>query len=55
MKGASVLACHPPFDLCRGVVIDCLHGVFLGVTLKLLKLWFDKAYRKNSYSIRKKV
>ena len=55
VKGASVLALHQQLDFCRGVVIDSLHCIFLGVVLQLLKLWFDKPYRKNQYSISNKV
>jgi len=55
VKGASILALHSPFNLCRGVVIDSLHCLFLGVVLQLLKLWFDKAHRKKPHSIRNKV
>ena len=32
----------PCFDLVGGVVIDDLHGIYLGVTLTHLHLWFDK-------------
>ena len=52
VKGASILALHSPFNLCRGVVIDSLHCLFLGV---VLQLWFDKAHRKKPHSIRNKV
>lgn len=55
VKGISVLALHKPFDICRGVVIDSLHCVYLGVALKLLKLWFDKDTRMEDFSIRTKV
>lgn len=55
VKGVSVLALHEPFDLCHGVVIDSLHCIYLGVTLKLLKLWFDKGARMEDFSIRAKV
>lgn len=55
VKGLSVLALHKPFDICRGVVIDSLHCVYLGVTLKMLKLWFDKETRTETFSIRTKV
>ena len=51
MKGPSVLALHPCFNLVEGVVIDDLHGVFLGVTLTMLDLWFNKKNRGNPYFI----
>ena len=55
VKGACVLGLHSPFDVCRGVVIDSLHCLYLGVMLKLLKLWFDKGSRAKDFSIRDKV
>ena len=47
MKGPTVLGLHPFLDLVKGVVVDDLHGVFLGVTLTLLRLWLDKANRSK--------
>lgn len=55
MKGPTVLALHPSFDVVWGVVIDDLHGVFLGVTLTLLHLWFDKTKKRKPFSIFQKV
>lgn len=55
VKGPSVLALHPRFDLVQGVVIDDLHGIFLGVTLSLLHCWFDNAHRDKPYFIGNKV
>ena len=37
------------------MVIDHLHCLFLGVTLALMKFWFNKKHSKNSYNIRQKV
>ena len=48
VKNATVLALHKPFDICRGMVIDVLHCLFLGVSLKLLNLWFSKDTRMES-------
>ena len=36
IMGISVLAAHPPFDLVKGVVVDAMHCVFLGVMAKTL-------------------
>ena len=55
MKGPTVLALRPLFDVVKGVVIDDLHGIFLGVTLTLLHLWFDKANKGKAYYIGNKV
>lgn len=48
VKGPTALALHPHFDLASGVVIDDLHGIFLGVTLHL---WFDKQNKGMPYFI----
>ena len=50
-----MLALHPCFDLVQGVVIDDLHGIFLGVTLTMLNLWFSKGSRGKAYFISDKV
>ena len=50
-----MLALHPCFDLVLGVVIDDLHSLFLGVTLTLLRLWFDKTSRGKPYFIGNQV
>lgn len=42
MKGISVLALHRPFDLAKGIAVDDLHCIYLGVTSDLLHYWFDK-------------
>lgn len=55
MKGPCVLALHPCFDLVNGVVVDDLHGIFLGITLTMLKLWFNKGSRRKTYYIGDKV
>ena len=55
MKGPTVLALHPFFDLSEGVVIDDLHGVYLGVTLSLLHNWFDRSNRGKPCYIGNKV
>ena len=39
VKSPSTVALHKPFDICRGMVIDSLNSLYLGVTLKLMKLW----------------
>ena len=50
-----MLALHTPFYLVNGIVIDDLHGVFLGVTLRLLHLWFDEINRGKVFFIGNKV
>lgn len=55
MKGPTVLALLPSFDLVWAVVIDDLHGIFLGVTLTLLHLWFAKSNKTKPFFIGSKV
>ena len=55
VKGPSVLALHPTFNLVWGIVIDDLHGIFLGVTLTLLHLWLDKTNKTKPFFIGNKV
>ena len=54
VKGPSPLCIHPPFDMVRGIAIDSLHCIYLGVT-KHLHLWFDKERKMEDYYIGDKV
>lgn len=47
-----MLFLHQHFDVARGVVIDGLHCLFIGVTLLY---WFSKEHARRPYSIRDKV
>ena len=56
MKAASALSAHPHFDLCRGVVVDIMHCVYLGVLAKtLMGLWLNVEHHSAPYSIRRQV
>jgi len=55
IKGPSILSIHPRFDLVKGTAIDALHAICLGVTLQLLKLWFDKGNAHERFYIGDKV
>ena len=55
IKGPTILALHPCFDRVGGVVIDDLHGTYLGVTLTFLCLWFDKTIQGKPYVIENQV
>ena len=48
VKGASVLCLHPPFNLVKGMVVDTLHTLFLGVVKGLLGFWFDKGSKDTA-------
>ncbi len=55
MKGPSGLSNVPKFDLVRGVAVDYMHCVLLGVTRLLLRLWFSSTQHKEPYYIGKHV
>ena len=46
---------HPVFNMPKGIVIDVLHALFLGVVLLLAKYWFSPKHSRMPFSIRKKV
>ena len=39
------------FDIIRGMPVDYMHGVLLGIVKKMLAFWFDKKYKKEKYYI----
>ena len=39
------------YDLVNEVGIDYMHGVMLGVTKLMLKLWFSNEHKKESFSV----
>ncbi len=55
VKGPTILGLHPFLDVVKGVVIDDLHGIYLGVTLSMLHLWFDKANKEKLFFLGNKV
>ena len=55
IKGATVLSLHRPYDISKGIAIDDLHAIFLGVTLDLLRFWFDTKHRTEVFSLRSQV
>lgn len=55
VKGLTVFATHPKFDLVKGFAVDSLHCVFQGIPLDLLKLWFDQKHDGKDHSIRQQV
>ena len=51
VKGYSVLQGAPTFDIIRGVTIDYMHAVLIGVMKKLLELWTSKEMRTMDWYI----
>lgn len=46
---------HPPFDIVKGIVVDYMHTVLLGVVPALLNLWLSKENKDKPYFIGNKV
>lgn len=44
VKGYSWFMFILGFDIIKGVVVDCMYCVLLGVIKMLMMLWFDKIY-----------
>lgn len=42
------------FDIIRGVVVDYMYGILLGVVKMLLQLWMDKSYSFELWLVRQK-
>ena len=55
VKGPSWLSVLEHFDMVRGIGIDYMHGVLLGVQKLLLTLWFNSKFSKFPFSISSKV
>ena len=51
VKGTTWFMFLPKFDIIRGVAVDYMHCILLGVMKMLLHLWFDKQYRSEAFSI----
>ncbi|XP_062567995.1 uncharacterized protein LOC134230240 [Saccostrea cucullata] len=55
VKGLTWFSYFPHFNIVRGVAIDYMHCVLLGVVKMLLTLWFDKSHRNEPYSIASRI
>lgn len=55
VKGYSWFMFIPGFDIIKGVAVDYMHCVLLGVTKMLMMLWFDKTHASEDWSISKRV
>lgn len=55
VKGLGFFNYLPNFDIVRGVSVDYMHCVLLGVMKMLMTLWFDKTHRNEHFSISTKA
>lgn len=53
VKGYSWFMFIPGFDIIKGIAVDYMHCVLLGVTKMLMTLWFDKSHATECWSISK--
>lgn len=51
VKGLGYFNYLPNFDIVRGVSVDYMHCVLLGVMKMMMTLWFDKAHRNEHFNI----
>lgn len=51
VKGPSWLATVPSFNMIDGISADYMHGVLLGVTRMLLRLWFTSSHHSELWYI----
>ena len=42
-----LLGLHPSFDVVKGVVVDYMHGILLGIVKTMLYLWLEASQHKN--------
>ena len=55
VKGLSWFSYMQPFNIIRGVAIDYMHCVLLGIVKMHLTLWFDKTHRNEPFSIAPRI
>lgn len=53
VKTVSPLFAMKYYDIVKGTVPDYMHAALLGVTKKLMALWFQDKYKKSEFSIAK--
>ena len=49
MKGVCQFASLRNFDISKGVCLEYMHGVLLGVTKQLMGLWFDTKHKDKPW------
>ncbi|XP_066936547.1 uncharacterized protein [Clytia hemisphaerica] len=51
VKGPTPLMLVPSYDVIRGIGIDYMHAVLLGVTKLLMSMWCDGSHKNEPYSV----
>ena len=51
VKGPSVIRVLPSFDQVRGIAVDFMHCVCLGVARQFVGMWMDSKHHQQSYYI----
>ena len=54
-KGYSWFMFIPGFDIIKGISVDYMHCVLLGVTKMLMTLWFDKVHVVEDWNVSKRL
>lgn len=55
VKGPSWLTFFPNFNIVKGISIDYMHSVLLGVQKLLLRLWFSSEFKSKDFSFHEHV
>lgn len=55
VKGYSWFMFIPGFDMIKGISVDYMHCVLLGVTKMLMTLWFDKVHVAEDWNVSKRL
>ncbi|XP_028519461.1 uncharacterized protein LOC114576631 [Exaiptasia diaphana] len=55
IKGPAWFSSLRHYDMIRGMGIDYMHGVLLGIMKMLLSLWFDPVHNNEDFSISSKL
>lgn len=51
MKGPSWLCCIPEYNFIKGMSVDYMHCILLGITRLLLRLWMQSTYYQELWYI----
>jgi hypothetical protein len=55
IKGPAVFSYLPNFNIIKGVPLDYMHGVLLGVSKTLINYWFNSKYSQEEWYCGSKI